>query len=724
MSAFRPLSGVEQDSSGGWRWSGGDPQVELLNPDGGAWVPGWYVLDVNADVADGVLLGPQLFLDFGDGYSDAARIDVEEPDAATCVRQIVLIPEVAHSVRFDPSVVPATLSRFEISLRRISRITAFAEMAKRLVACEGRRALISHVVDWSRVFLGQGLGGIGSSLRSQYQSHLRIEKIDYATWARARKTSCGDVRGPKISVLMPTWNTPLEFLEDAVRSVREQSYVDWELCIADDASTMPALAERLSALAAADSRIKVVKKATQGGIAEATNSALALATGEYVAFLDHDDVLAPNALGQVAAALRASGADVAYTDHDYLSREGYRCSPYFKPSWSPDLLLSQMYLGHLVVARRSAVIEVGGARSGFDGSQDYDLVLRLVRAGGTVTHVPEVLYHWRQHAGSTAGNPGSKPYAHNAGKHAIEEHLANVAAGATVSDGPWLFCYDVRYPVPTPAPLASIIIPTRDRLDLLEPCVRTLLEQTRYPSFELIVVDNGSVEASTQAWLSEMSAREPRFRTLRIDESFNWSRLNNAGVAEARGDILVFLNNDTETIDPDWLGRMVENALRPEVGAVGPLLLYPDGSIQHAGVVVGLGGWADHPFKGMPTEHRQEYFASPMLRRNVLAVTGACMVVERSKFVSLGGFDETFIVCGSDVELCLRAHSKGLWNVYLPEARMVHHESKTRDASKVPENDFRRSSEAYGAFRHSGDPFFNPNLDWSSTTPSLGGLVR
>lgn len=724
MSALRPLAGIETRADGSLAWQGTDPQMLVLPEQGGSWAPGWYLFELEGEVDRGMLLAPQLFPDFGAGFGDAARIDLEEPDADGRIRQVLLLPFEAKALRFDPSVAPAEVRHLEVRLAPLSKQGAFAAMLRRVGAGKGRRAAVNLGVSMLSAFRHGGFSAMGSALHKRYVERLRIAEIDYATWAKAVPALPGDRRGPTISIVMPTWNTPPAFLEAAVGSVRAQTYEDWQLCIADDASTAPGLRDRLRMLAASDARIRVVMRDVQGGIAAATNAALALADGEYVAFLDHDDVLAHTALGRVAESLRASGADLAYTDHDYLSPAGQRCSPYFKPGWSPDLFFAQMYLGHLVVARRSLVQAVGGVRTDVDGSQDYDLVLRLLAKGACVVHVPEVLYHWRQHAGSTAGDPGSKPYAHDAGRRALQAHFDAIGTGARVEDGRWLFCYDLRYPLPAPPPLASIIIPTRDRLDLLEPCVRTLLAATRYPAFELIVVDNGSRDEATLRWLERMQAEEPRFRVLRADEPFNWSRLNNLGVRAAAGDVLVFLNNDTEVIDPTWLDRLVENAMRPEVATVGPLLLYPDRTIQHAGVVVGIGGWADHPFKGLPAEHRQSLFVSPMLRRNVLAVTGACMAIERRTFEDLGGFDETFIVCGSDVELGLRAHRRGLWNVYVPEAVLVHHESKTRDAAKVPANDFARSDEAYGAFRHAGDPFFNPNLDWSRTTPSLGSLVR
>ena len=539
----------------------------------------------------------------------------------------------------------------------------------------------------------------------------------YEWWLQQHEPAVATLAdGPLISVVMPTCNTPESFLHEVIASVLAQTYRNWELCICDDASDIPHVHRILADVGNGDPRIRITYRKQRGGIASATNDALKLATGEYVAPLDHDDLLHPDALASVAAALIQTGADIVYTDHDCVSEYGSRRQPYFKPDWSLDLFLSQMYLGHLVVFRRDMVVRLGSLRPEMDGSQDYDLVLRCLADGAKIAHVPRVLYHWRQHSGSTSANAGSKPYAHEAGRRAIQSYLDRVCPGAQAKDGVYTFCYDVHYNLTADQPLVSIVIPTRDRVDLLDVCVRTLREQTDYKHYEILVVDNGSVESETMQWFERMS-REPNIRVLQADIPFNWSALNNLAAREACGKVLVFLNNDTEIIDGQWLERLADVALRPDVGVCGPLLLYGDMTIQHAGVVVGMGGWADHVFKGLPPSHVQNCFASPVMRRNVLAVTGACMAMEKTKFDTLGGFDESFIICGSDVEICLRAFHGGLLNVYVPEAKLVHHESKTRDPGNIPETDFVRSEQAYYPYRTTGDPYFNHNLDPMSCVP-------
>jgi len=550
-------------------------------------------------------------------------------------------------------------------------------------------------------------------------------------WAAYREWAARVEAGPvgangasrgTVSIVVPVCNAPAEFLRELFASIQAQSYSDWELCIHDDASDADWVRPLLEEMVRSSSRVHVSYGSERGGIARSTNAAIGLARGRWLALVDHDDLLHPHALAECVERLAAGNAQIVYTDHDVLNESGERCAPYFKPDWSLDLFLAQMYVGHLVVLERSLVQEVGGLLPSMDGAQDYDLILRCVSHGATIAHVPKVLYHWRQHSGSTASSPDAKPYAHEAGRRAIQAYLDRTYPGSTVNSGIHTFCYDVRYTsAKSNTALASIIIPTRDRVDLLDVCVQTILKNTHGMRYEVIVVDNGSVEPATHEWFGRETAAG-YIRVLTAGVPFNWSVLNNLAAREAKGEVLVFLNNDTEVVDGDWLNRLCEVAMRPDVGCCGPLLTYADGSIQHAGVVVGMGGWADHVYKGASAAHQQQYFASPMLRRNVLALTGACLAIEATKFRDIGGFDESFIVCGSDVELCLRAHAAGLVNVYVPEAMLIHHESKTRDPRAIPEQDFVRSAQSYEPYRSQGDPYYNPNLDRMSALPALRSL--
>ena len=524
---------------------------------------------------------------------------------------------------------------------------------------------------------------------------------------------------PRISILVPVHNTEPAMLQAMLDSVRDQIYPHWELCICDDASTRTDTRDILTRHAAEDPRIRVCRREINGHIAAATNDALALSTGEWVVLLDHDDELAPHALLRlVQTASERPDVDLFYTDEDKLDENGQRCLPYFKPDWSPALLWSQNYIGHLLCVRRSVLLDVGGMRLGTDGSQDYDLVLRLASRGVNVHHLPEVLYHWRLHAGSTAINTDAKPYAHVAGREALTHHLAARYPQhfERVDESEFLFVYEPRFKLP-PQAKASIIIPTKDKVDLLRPCIDSILQRSTWAQFEIIVLDNNSTEPETARYLSEITARDARVRAVPAPVAFNWSRLNNIGVEHASGDVLIFLNNDTLVITPDWLERLMEVALLPDVGTVGALLLYEDGTVQHAGVVVGMGGWADHVYKAQPVAHLPGPFVSNALTRNVLASTGACVAVARDTLAELGGFDEAFEICGSDVELGIRAHKLGLQNIFLATVRLNHLESKTRSAH-VPEVDFIQSDLKYAPYRLEGDPYYNPNLDPMACIPT------
>ncbi len=525
-------------------------------------------------------------------------------------------------------------------------------------------------------------------------------------------------RQPLISIIMPVHDTPSAFLHAAIESVRAQWYGQWELCICNDASGRADTLAYLQKLHdSSDPRIKLTHRSTSGHIVHATNDALALAQGEYVVFLDHDDELAPQALLRLVQAINTpSDPDCIYSDEDKLDEQGQRCLPLFKPDWSPVLEWSQNYIGHIMCVRRALLQTIGGFLEGSQGSQDHDLVLRLALQGARFAHIPEVLYHWRMHAASTASSPESKPYAHEAGKQAVARHLSARYAAQfdRVDDSDYTFVYQPRFRIPADT-LASIIIPTKDKADLLEACIQSIHRHTTGMPYEILVLDNGSTEPATHACFERLT-QDARVRVLPAHIPFNWSRLNNIGRSQARGQVLVFLNNDTEVITPDWLQRLAEIALLPDVATVGPLLLYPDHTIQHAGVVVGMGGWADHVFKSEPLQHYPTPFISSAVPRNVLANTGACVAIATERFDTLGGFDEAFEICGSDVELGIRAHKQGLLNVYLPAAKLYHLESKTR-TPHVPEVDFQQSALKYAPYRLEGDPFFNPNLDPFASSP-------
>jgi GT2 family glycosyltransferase len=537
-------------------------------------------------------------------------------------------------------------------------------------------------------------------------------------------------RTPLISVLMATYETAEEHLRAAISSVRSQIYPRWELCIADDASTSPHVRRVLEEAARADERIKVAYREHNGHISAASNSALALATGDFVTFLDHDDLLSEHALADVALELdRHPDAEFVYSDEDRLDTRGGRCEPYFKPDWNPELLCCNNYLCHLSVVRRELVEQVGGLREGLEGSQDYDLFLRVtaeIDDPARIRHIPRVLYHWRKHAGSTAEELTAKPYAPVAGRRALSDRFAG--DDVAVEHGPVVTFYRVRYPIPEPPPLVSLIIPTKDGRDLLVDCVESILTATDYRAFELIVVDNGSRDRVTRSYLSKLDERR-NCRVIEYDGRFNFSAINNLAARQATGEMLGFVNDDIEVRDGDWLGEMVSHAARPEIGAVGAKLLYPDGRIQHGGIALGIGGVAGHMHKGWPGAD-PGYFGRLISVQAVSAVTAACMLVARSKFEEVGGFDEeNLAIAFNDVELCLRLREAGYRNLWTPYAVLWHAESASRGYEDTEEKRKRFDAETdfmkgrWGAELLS-DPYYNPNLTLNSEGFEVAGTPR
>ncbi|MEX0385336.1 glycosyltransferase [Spiribacter pallidus] len=559
---------------------------------------------------------------------------------------------------------------------------------------------------------------------------------DYAVWCRRQAARTvvqarhvaerlDEARTPVISVLLPVCDPPMQWLDAAVASVRNQSWPHWQLCIADDASSDPAVRARLSALAAEDDRIRVSWRTERGHIVAASNSARALAEGDWVVLLDHDDCLDADALLWLAAAIQDNpGWRLVYSDEDQIDGKDRPQAPFFKPDWSPHLAVSQAYLGHMVALERALLEQVGGFDAGVDGAQDYALWLKAAQAAGdaAVGHIPRVLYHWRVHAGSTAQGDGAKPYAEAAGRKAVAGYVRSryPSLNATVEAGEYPLTYRLAFAA-DPSFKASIIIPTRDQLAYLRPCVESILEKTRDIDFEIIIVDNGSSDPQTLAYLADIDADSSPVRVIRADMAFNWSAVNNLGAEAADGEVLVFLNNDTEVLSPDWLLALAGYAALPDVGVAGGLLFYPDGTLQHSGVVLGMGGWADHVFKGAAAAHPgvDNPFVSPVITRNVLAVTGACMAVRRSVYDAIGGLDEAFLICGSDVAFALAARKEAGHNVLVAEARLTHHESKSR-SPVVPAVDFAQSRRAYAPYRLEAiDPCFNPNLSLKQTWPTV-----
>ncbi len=542
-------------------------------------------------------------------------------------------------------------------------------------------------------------------LRTFGRHRARAIGIEYAQWVsteESRWPSRQDHQGiaaewrfqPKLSILIPTYQPRKEWLEQALASVKAQSYEKWQLCICDDASSEPWVREYLQAEAGADPRICVTFRESNGGISAALNGAGKLATGEYVTFLDHDDVLHPFALHYVVDACQDESVDVLYSDEDYLNPKGERSGPTFKPDWSPELLTACMYFGHLLVAKRGLVEEAGWFRSAYDGAQDYDLALRLVERARKIRHIRRVLYHWRQHPQSTSLNPTAKPYAHDAGFRAVSDTVARRQIPGVVENGPIPYTYYIRQP--SPQKTVSLVVCSRDRKRLSAFLKGQKL--TRYPQVELVVVEHIVGKARPLGPLLEGTAciRVP------YEGAFNFSRMNNLGAQAAGSELLVFLNDDVTPLRPDWLEVMAAHLVRPEIGVVGGRLLYPSGAIQHAGLVLGLQDGVGHPARGAYGADLMYYLQLP---RDVSAVTGACLGIRRKVFQEVGGFDATFPVNYNDVDLCLKVVSRGYRVMLDPRIELTHLECGTRRGGTTLEEK-QHFQERWGDLLHKSDPYY------------------
>ncbi|MCB5956208.1 glycosyltransferase family 2 protein [Enterococcus sp. CWB-B31] len=520
---------------------------------------------------------------------------------------------------------------------------------------------------------------------------------------------------PLISIVIPLYRTSEFYLNQLIDSIRAQTYDNWELCLSDGSGENSPIRAMLEVFEKSDERIKVVHNERQLHISENTNEAIKIATGNYIAFADHDDVLTPNALFEnVLLINNAPDAEVIYSDEDKVNDEGLYVQPHFKPDFSIDLLCSVNYICHFLVVKRSIIDKVGLLRSEFDGAQDHDFILRCVEKTAHIYHIPKILYHWRISEDSTSENPESKRYAIDAGKLAVQEHYNRMGIAATVEDGEYFGLYRTRL-IRDHDPLISIIIPNKDHVDDLRLCIDSIDEKSTYKNLEYIIIENNSTEDATFSYYEQLKKHNPRVKVVTYEGSFNYSAINNYGASFATGDYFLFMNNDVEIINPETIEELLNYAMREDVGIVGSRLYYPDGTIQHAGVVVGLGGVAAHSFANhVPGD--TGYFHRIIVTQNCSAVTAACMMVNRNDFEQVGGFSEKLAVAFNDIDFCLKIRSLGKLIVYNPHAELYHYESKSRGLEDTPEkvarfqNEIAVFQEKWADILESGDPYYNVNL--------------
>jgi len=605
---------------------------------------------------------------------------------------------------------------------------------------------------WAR-FKKHGFDGMYVRLENEYKNlyplynrkaSVKTKKDKYKQWLKNEKFTIHKLNYyPFFSIIIPVYNTPPKFLEKAIKSALNQKYDNFEICIADDASDNKNTLKVLKKFEK-EKKIKIIYREKNGNISECMNSALEIAKGDYLVFLDHDDMLSPYSLYENAKVINEnSNVKLIYSDEDKIDEKDNRYSPYFKSNWNKDLFFSQNYINHLTVIKKDIVDKIGGFRKGYEGSQDYDLILRSLKyiQDNEIFHIPKILYHWRAIEGSTALNPNAKNYATLAGIRALKDFfkLKNIE----VIEGLIPHSYKVIYPVPgksfkelikpfqysainkkiyskasdkkikSKSPFISIIIPTKDKIDYLKRCIDSIREKTLYDNYEILIVNNNSTEKKTFEYFDKISKKN-NVRVIEYNIPFNYSKINNYAVNEARGDILVFMNNDIEIISENWLCEMIQHNLRDEIGVVGAKLYYENDTIQHAGVVLGIGGVAGHSHKYFD-RCKSGYFGRLKLIQNFSAVTGALMSVRREIFEKVEGFDENLAVAFNDIDFCLKVREKGYRNLWTPYVEAYHYESVSRGSEDTPQKQERFKKEVLymqnkWKNRLLNDPYYNPNL--------------
>ncbi|KWF11271.1 glycosyltransferase family 2 protein [Burkholderia pseudomultivorans] len=665
--------------------------------------PGWYEfsIKINVRAASGCA---KFYFDFGAGFSESDALAIRYRSGNKNGR-LIYIRENVVGLRFDPMEFEGEFSLEWIGIEMLSEEAALSRILAKISASHPRFSARSEPEILAKLIAEIGSTPKPENIFDLYEESFLVDNSseDYDEWIKRVEqptlpgpdqvaSILADLnRTPIISVIVPVYNTDEKFLRECIQSVIGQSYPHWELCIADDASPKDHVRQVLREYERKDRRIKVAYREENGHISEASNSALSIATGEYIALLDHDDVLAEHALLFVADAINKNKfVQVIYSDEDKINSLGMRFDPHFKCDWNPDLFYSQNYVSHLGVYSRALVEKINGFRQGVEGSQDYDLLLRCLPhvKQSQIVHIPRVLYHWRVLPGSTAMAASEKSYTEVAGIKALKDHFFEIGVSdIEVERGIIPNSYHVKWP------LVSLLIPTRDYRKVTEVAVRSILDKTEYRNFEIVIIDNDSVEPETLDFFKEIQESSDKVKVVRYAHPFNYSAINNFGARHASGQILGLVNNDVEVISPGWLTEMVRHVTRKEIGCVGAKLLYSDGSIQHAGVILGIGGVAGHSHKYYPGDHAG-YFGRLSLVQNFSAVTAACLLVRREVYDAVEGLNELDLtVAFNDVDFCLRVREKGYRNIWSPYATLFHHESISRGKEDRPEKVKRFNSE-------------------------------
>ena len=692
---------------------------------------GWYMFEIKAH-SSYQLTNISVSFDFGKGFKAKGHQKLLLTNNKE-QKRLLLLRGKASKIRITLDNLDKEFEITQCKLIKVSQSFALNRMQKKLgLPSEYNRhsSLAKLWFSYSKYFRNNYNSSYLVNLQPSYQNWISVvEKLTFPNQSVIENCFSLWLKKPLISIVLPTYNTPPKYLIKCIESVTRQVYENWELCISDDASTNKETLSAIESFRNTDSRIKIHLREENGHISKATNSAIAIAKGEYIALLDHDDMLSKYALFYIVDKLNQEpNSKIIYSDEDWIDEEGIRITPHFKSDWNPDLFFSHNYITHLAVYDAKLLKKVKGLRVGVEGSQDYDLILRCLPhvKSNEIKHIPRVLYHWRAIEGSTALDSGEKSYTVEAGRKSLKDYFENtnqrkVTVEASVIDN----TYRVRWPIPKPEPKVTLIIPTRDMKAILEVAISSILEKTSYLNYQIVIVDNGSSKVETLNYFKDLTRTNKHVSILKYDYEFNYSAINNYAVANTESDIIGLVNNDIEVINSEWLTEMVSHALRSDIGCVGAKLYYPDESIQHAGIIMGLGGGAAHSHRHFPREH-PGYIGRLKMVQNLSGVTGACLLVKRSTYNEVGGLDqENLKIAYNDVDFCLKVREAGYRNLWTPFAELYHYESVSRGYEDSPEKIARFKSETEFLRKKWGnkllvDPYYNKNLTQVREDFSIG----
>lgn len=720
-----------------WQATNDDPQFLLkkkgLVPRLGRkkFRPGWYALQTELKHVQATHHMAKLYVNYGHGLEEENTILLPLRPQKRTTRIFYLKAQPAY-LRLDPTETEGAFHFKTLKLIQVPRFYAVHRQLLRIKTLHPDYQGIDYLSIAKQIWNKAKRASVSFSQSvlntyNQTFTNFQVEK-DYGQWIKKTERPklekflhtqlCNPRTEPLISLVLPCYNTDPKLLKACIDSVTQQDYPSWQLCIVDDASTSHAHLEVIQKAQTQHPNIQFHARKENGHISQASNDALAMAKGEYSLLLDHDDQLAQHALTLFVDAInKHPQAKLFYADEDKIDEDGHRFMPHFKPDWNPDLLTSQNYIGHPVMYQTQHLKSIEGFRVGVEGSQDHDLLLRYTQnlSADEIVHLPWILYHWRATENSTAQNTGSKNYTTQAGIKALQDHFDRQKLNVSVTAGSYANTYRCQWPLPEKRPLVSLLIPTRDGHDILKACIESILEKTTYKNYEILILNNQSTCSKTLALFDTFKEQHSNVRVLDWNHPFNYSAINNFGVEQSKGEVIGLINNDIEVITSDWLEEMVSHAIRPDIGCVGAKLFYPNDTIQHAGVILGIGGVAGHNHKYFAKVH-PGYFSRLALTQNLSAVTAACLVVEKSIYQQVNGLDEDNLpVAFNDVDFCLKVQEIGYNNLFTPWAELYHHESISRGAEDTSAKQ-RRAQKEISFMKHKWhtqlhhDPAYNRNL--------------